>query len=198
MKERIKNLLAGGMKQVDVASVVGCTPAYVAQLLKDEEFKQEVQELAIANAQQATEEEHIDRRYVNLEHKVLTAIESEIGNAEFPHLLRALETVTKRQSERRREKMPAAQNPSNVQIHVTNIALPLHALQAPTPVVQVNQQNEIIAIDNKPLAPMSADGVKNIFAQMKERKEQDKNQIREIALQKLTNVMTQPVTAEDL
>lgn len=170
MKDRIKNLLAGGMKAVDVASTVGCTPAYISQLWANEEFRKEVEALATANAQEKTEDEHLDTRYVNLEHKLLTNIEKEADNAEFPQLVRALETIAKRSEARARAKVPAiAANNNTTNIHITQIALPAHAMQLPAPVVQTNELNEIVAIDNRPLAPMSSTGVKNIFAQMKER-----------------------------
>lgn len=170
MKERIRNLLASGMKPADVASTVGCSPGYVSQLWKDEEFKKSVEALAVADAGEKSEEEHLDKRYQNLEHKIINNIESELGNAELPALTRALEVVAKRQNERRKEKLPVTPTTQQIaNIHVTNISLPAHALARPAPIVQVNEQNEIIAIDNKPLSPMSSDGVKNIFQQIRER-----------------------------
>lgn len=173
MKDRIKNLLAQGVKAVDIATIVGCSPSYVSQLLNDASFKEEVQNIAIANAAEKSEDEHLDTRYQNLEHKLISNIETEMGNAEFPQLVRALEVIGKRNGEKARAKLPApANNGTGVNIHITQIALPAHALQLPAPVIQLNEKNEIIAIDAKPLAPMSSDGVKNIFAQIKERKEQ--------------------------
>ena len=176
MKERIKNLLANGLKATEVATIVGCTPAYISQLWGDKEFRTSVEAIKIEQTKEKTEEDHLDTRYQNLEHKIINNIEGELGNAELPQLVRALEVVGKRQSERRKEKNPALANPTPAigigSIHITNIALPAHALMAPKPVVEVNEKNEIIAIDAKPLAPMSSDGVKNIFTQIKERKQQ--------------------------
>lgn len=172
MKERIKKLLASGMKGSEIASVVGCSPGYVSQLLSDPEFKASVEAEMVAAATENTEEEHLDRRYQTTEHRILNHIQDAIAGAELPALTRALEVIGKRQSERRREQLPAVASPtSGVNIHITQIALPSHAVALPAPIVSTNEKNEIIAIDSRPLAPMSSDGVKNIFAQIKEKKE---------------------------
>lgn len=171
MKERIRRLLASGLKASEVASIVGCTPAYVSQLLKDTEFHKLVEADMLEAQEKNDEEVHLDTRYHNTEHRILTYIEKELPNAELPQLVRALEAVGKRQSERRKEKHPVAPAAvPGVNIYVTQLALPAHAIAAPAPVVSVNEKNEIIAIDAKPLAPMSADGVKNIFQQMQVQK----------------------------
>ena len=159
------------MKAADVASVVGCTPSYISQLWQNEEFRGEVEALATANAKEKTEEEHLDGRYQNLEHKIINNIEKELPHAELPMLVRALEVVGKRQTEIRKSKLPAlAPIGPSVNVNITSIALPAHMAALPVPIVQTNENNEIIAIDNKPLAPMSSEGVKNIFQQIKERK----------------------------
>lgn len=177
MKDRIRNLLASGMKPVDVASTVGCTPGYIAQLCKDEEFKKSVEALMIQEQAQNTEEEHLDKRYQNLEHKIINNIESELGNAELPQLVKALEVVGKRQSDRRKEKLPVPAASINTNIHITQIALPAHALQPQIPVIHTNDKNEIVAIGNKPLAPMSSDGVRNIFKQLRDNKDAEQKRI---------------------
>lgn len=176
MKDRIKNLLASGMKPVDVCSVVGCSPAYVSQLLKDEDFKKSVEDHMIAQQSEKTEEEHLDTKYQTVEQKLLISIEQGIADADFKEKLRALEVVAKRQNERSKIKMPAPALPhgggTSVNLHITQIALPAHAHQN-APVVTLNEKNEIIAIDNKPLAPMSSTGVKGAFEKiMAIRKEQ--------------------------
>lgn len=168
MKERIKTLLINGLKATEVASVVGCTPAYVSQLWHDADFKAEVEAgLMLANAEK-TEEDHIDTRYQSLEHKLITAISDDLPNADFKDKLRALEVVGRRQNEKVKAKTPAVAAPTgNTNILIANIALPAHALEQRAPVVEVNAQNEIVAIDHRALAPMSAAGVKSIFAQMR-------------------------------
>lgn len=171
MKDRIKNLLVAGLKSSEIATIVGCSPSYVSQLLKDEDFQREVEAGKIANAQERSEEEHLETRYLTTKHKILNAIEENIPHSELPALVRALEVVDKVEDNAKRRKMPApSTGVINGNIHITNISLPAHVLSAPVPIVQMNDKQEIIAIDAQPLAPMSADGVKNIFAQLKDRK----------------------------
>jgi len=179
MKERIRNLLASGIKPAEISSIVGCSPSYISQLLKDEDFKKEVEALIIQNAQEKTEEEHLDTRYQNLEHKILTNIENSLPEAELPHLTRALEVIAKRQIERTKIKNPIPTAPL-VNITVAQIALPQHVLEAPKPAIAVNEKNEIIAIDAKSLAPMSSEGVRNIFKQLQEKKNEVKQVLEEI------------------
>lgn len=171
MKDRIKKLLIAGYKASDIASIVGCSPSYVSQLLHDGEFKAEVEAAMLAQQADDDEEVHLENRYQKIKHKILNNIEQSLPNAELPQLVRALEVVDKVEDNTKRRKLPAPVSPTNIgSIHITQIALPAHALEAPKPVVTVNEKNEIIAIDARPLAPMSSDGVKNIFSQIMEKR----------------------------
>lgn len=174
MKDRIKALLIGGLKASEVASVVGCTPAYISQLLAEEDFKKEVEAGRILEAKEKTEEQHIEQRYQNLEHKLISAISEDLPNAEFGQKLRALDTVGRRLDERRKIRLPMVNPlphaPSSTTYAIINIGLPAHAIPTPAPIVEMNEQREIVAIDNQALAPLSSTGVKSIFEQMLERK----------------------------
>lgn len=163
MKERIKELLINGHKPGDVASIVGCSPSYVSQLLKDADFKTSVETGLIERVETDSEEEEKDKRYDRLEHRIITSIGSDIESATFGEKLRALEVINKRSdyiAAAKRPMLPAL--PGMVQI--VNIALPHHASKSIQAEVVLNSQSEIISIEGKPLAPMSSDGVKNIFA----------------------------------
>lgn len=168
MKDRILKLLIAGYKQSDICGIVGCTPAYVSQLMADEEFREKVKAGLVEAAAENDEEVHLENRYQKLKHKILNNIEDSLPNAELPQLVRALEVVDKVEDNVKRRKMPAPStgNVINGNVHITQIAMPAHALALPAPVVQVNELNEIVAIDNRPLAPMSSEGVKNIFNQI--------------------------------
>lgn len=176
MKDRILKLLVSGYKQSDICGIVGCTPSYISQLMADEDFKAKVIAGMTEAAQENDEEVHLENRYQKLKHKILNNIEESLPNAELPQLVRALEVVDKVEDNTKRRKMPvpSAGNVINGTVHITNIALPAHALAAPAPIVTLNEKSEIIAIDNKPLAPMSSTGVKNIFSQIQQKRVQDK------------------------
>lgn len=165
MKDRILQLLINGLSSSEVASVVGCSQSYVVQLLKDEDFKEKVKQGMLAAQAERTEEEHIDTRYQTLEHKILNSISDGLDEASLGEKVRALETIHKRQETKHRLKNPVAQNPA-LQVNVISLQLPNHAVARVSPVIQMNTQAEIVAIDNQPLAPMSSTGVKNLFAQI--------------------------------
>jgi hypothetical protein len=59
---------------------------------------------------------------------------------------------------------PSPFGAGNTQVVVLN--LPAHAI--PPPVIEVNANGEILAINKQNLAPMSSDGVKNLFSQIVE------------------------------
>lgn len=175
MKDRIKQLLIGGLKASEVASIVGCTPAYVSQLMADNEFKKEVEASRVLYNETKTEEQHIEQRYQNLEHKLISSIGDDLPNADFGQKLRALDIVGRRYDERRKIRIPTP-DPSSASGHHTtnytliNIGLPDHIMNQAAPVIEMNENKEILAINNKVLAPMSSDGVKNIFAQLQHKK----------------------------
>lgn len=165
MRERIKNLLIGGMRASEIASVVGCSPSYVSQLVKDPEFRKAVEDGTMAAASERKEEEHLDIRYQNTEHKLITAMENTMVDASLGEITRALEVVARRREAKRAVAIPAS---NGVTIHnVVSLMLPSHAVQNHSPVVSLNGNKEIIAIDAQPLAPMSSTGVKNLFEQLR-------------------------------
>lgn len=174
MKDRIKKLMGNGLKASEVATIVGCSPGYISQLLKDESFLKEVEAALLENQQGDSEEEHLVKRYERIEHRILNKMEDAMEGAELPQLTRALETIGKRKDEMRKPHGLSPSNPlgagtvnnGTVNLHITQIALPAHAIKSITPVIEMNSNNEIISINNKPLAPMSSSAVKNIFEQM--------------------------------
>lgn len=166
MKERIKQYLADGLKPAQIASVVGCSPAYISQLIKDPDFLTAVE--ALKSEQNKGGDQILETKYEALESQIVSEISNRLGEAEFPHLTKALEAVTKARESKDKRRDPSRYT-STPTVTVVPIYVPPHALQAP--VMQLNEKAEVVAIDNKPLAPMSSDGVKNLFSQIQAKKE---------------------------
>jgi transcriptional regulator with XRE-family HTH domain len=164
MKDRIKALLINGLKASEIAKIVGCSAGYISQLMKDPVFQQEVAEALAIISESCTEEEHIDKHYERVEQKVLISIEEGLAEASLGEKVRALEAINKRTDQKHARKNPIAQQALGVTVNVVSLSLPNHAAQAVKPVVTLNEKQEIIAINNKPLAPMSSDAVKTLFA----------------------------------
>lgn len=166
MKDRIKTLLINGHKAGDVASILGISPSYISQLLSDPDFKKEVETDLLERIGTDTDEEEKDKRYDRLEHRIITEISTSLGEASFGEKLRALEVINKRSDSILASKRPVLQGQLPGTIQIVQIGLPLHVAKNLSTDIVLNSQSEIIAIEGKPLAPMSSNGVKNIFAEI--------------------------------
>lgn len=163
MKDRISFYLAEGLTASDVASIVGCSAGYISQLLKDEDFKAAVEKKLMDRT--STADQNLLHKYAALEHKLVKTIGTRLEEAELPNLTRALDAIVRAQDAAVKRVNPhLAQPTQNVQI--VQIALPAHALAQPA--ITLNEQSEVIAIGNKPLSPMSSEGVRNLFQHIQE------------------------------
>jgi hypothetical protein len=166
MKEKIKHYLMSGLKPVDICTILGCSAGYISQLLKDENFKRDVE--AGMTSGSITQDERMDARYDNLETRIVENMALAAEGAALGELSRAMDSVTRARVEKAKLRLPGYGQPTTVIQNLVSVSLPAHALAAPT--ITLNEQSEVIAIDNKPMAPLSADGVKNLFTQLQARK----------------------------
>ena len=160
LKDRIASYLTQGLKAADVAEICGCSAGYISQLLKDTNFKEAVE--ATMREAPPSEDESLNAKYQGLEHKIVAEMSVAVSGAELPHLTRALEAVSRSQDMREKRKNPLLQAVNQQNIQIVSVMLPSHAIQAPKPLT-LNAQSEVVAIGDKPLAPMSSAGVKNLF-----------------------------------
>lgn len=166
-KDKIALLLAQGLSGSNVASMVGCTPAYISQLLKDESFKEKVYALRETEVPKKTDDELLATKYESMEHRLLGAMEASLENADLRDITNALKVVAERQNAREKRRIPAntANNTTNIQ--VVQIALPHQVI----PTLTLNSKNEVVAIDNKPMAPMTSHSVAKLFQDIQAKKE---------------------------
>lgn len=166
-QERIIGFLAQGLKPVQIATIVGCTPSYISQLLGDEGpegFKEAVKEkVQEFTANGTVEEDMVSAKYLSMEHKLIKTIEDRLCEAEFPHLVNALKVIGDRQEKRAMRKAGLLNPQPAAQQTIVQIMVPAHAL----PELQLNSKLEVVAIDNRIMAPMSSQAVKNLFQQRK-------------------------------
>lgn len=185
-KERAASYLGSGCTVSQVASIMGCSPAYIVQLQRDEEFQKLVERAKGQNdGSLEKEQESIQAKYTGLEHMLIKAMGDALPNAELPAITRALEVVATRQEKAAIRRLPAG-HPANGVRGVGNqvvvqLMLPGHAI--PTqPVVEYNAKNEVVAIDGQSMAPMSSNAVEKMFKARKEELVQVKVQERVGAL----------------
>ena len=163
-KTRIAEFLAQGIAAADVARIVGCTPAYLSQLASDEEFVAILtakKEEYLASSEMDT---ILEDSYTSLETKIVHQLSDSIATATVSELARTLEAVAKRRDSFLKNRLPAlAANNGNNNVTVVNIAMPSYAI----PSFQKNANNEIVAVDDKSLAPLPSSRVRELFASLK-------------------------------
>lgn len=169
MKDQIIHYLASGVKPAQVATIVGCTPGYISQLLGDTEFKEKLS-AAIADQPANAVEAKLDAKFESLEHSIVARMQDSLVDAELPALTKALHTVALVQDMKAKRKLPALAPTGGMTINYVTVALPAQFAVA-SPVIEMNTQKEILSIDNQPLAPMSTEGVRGLFAQLRQKRE---------------------------
>lgn len=166
-KARIAHFLAQGFKPAQIASIVGVSPAYISQLGKDPSFSHlfAEEQTKVLESTDLEEEERLNNKYLAAEHTLLDSISSSAALMDPRDQIRALEVVASRQ-EKRQDRIARLRLPTQSPVvnNIVQIGIPVHAL----PEYHVNTEGEIVSIGNRLMAPMSSDGVKNLFTQMRE------------------------------
>lgn len=158
IKDKIALLLAQGISAANIASMVGCTPAYISQLTKDENFKLKILSMQNNEVPQKSDEELLSTKYESMEHRLLKAMETALEGADLRDITNALKTVADRQNAREKRKIPANQPNTTNQV-IVQITLPQQII----PQLTLNTKNEVIAIDNRVMAPMTSNSVAQLF-----------------------------------
>lgn len=163
-QDKILNFLSQGFKPAQIASIVGVTPAYISQLVKEPSFQEQYKSrLATIEAEtDMEEEERLTNKYKAGEHVLLDSIIGQAPMMEHRDQIRALEVIAARQEKRAARLLAIKQGPQQAHQTYVQINLPAHAL----PEVRMNEDNEITQIGTRLMAPMSSEGVKNLFTQM--------------------------------
>ena len=163
--ERITTLLASGLKPSNVASIVGCSPARISQLSADPHF-QNLLAAKVAEAEESdVEEKTITAKYIAAEHILLNQIIDMAPVSELRDVTAALRVVAERQ-----EKAKTRLNPvqgTTIINQTVQIAVPSHTL----PEISLTKDLEVISVNTLNLAPLTSEGVTNLFKSMKEAKD---------------------------
>jgi hypothetical protein len=157
---QIATYLAQGFKPEKVCLMVGCQPSTLSELIKTPKFQELYQPLRTKFSS-----DRIDKKYEDIEEKVLKQLEEEIHVSEVPQLVKILDAV----NNYRKTKLPQIQTGMTNQgiINVTQqvtLTLPEHAKSNLT----LNEQGEIIAFGDRSLVPLPSQKVIEIFNEMNE------------------------------
>lgn len=163
--DRITTLLASGLKPSNVASIVGCSPARISQLAQDEKFQNLLQAKIAETEVDDVEEKTITAKYIATEHVLLNQVMEMAPISELRDVTAALRVVAERQ-----EKAKARLNPvqgTTIINQTVQIAVPSHTL----PEIALTKDMEVISVNTLNLAPLTSEGVTNLFKSMKQEKE---------------------------
>lgn len=199
---RIATLLASGLKSNQVSSIIGLSPARISQISAEESFQSLLQEKLADASKKDVEETAITAKYLSAEHLLIDQMVQMAPSAELRDVTAALRVITERQ-----DKASLRRNPIHAGVtvhqHVVQLNLPTHAL----PEIIISKENEVTAINETNLAPLTADGVQNLFKRMKSTEllgpseargsslESDQpqiNRIKSVSLERSQNLVNKP------
>lgn len=171
--DRLATLLASGLKPANVASIIGCSPARISQIAKEsEEFRNLVALKELEFQKDDVEETALSAKYHAAEHQLLDQVLAMAPVSELRDVTNALRVVAERQDKAKTRQNPAIQG-QVVLNQVIQIAIPMHTL----PEIAMTREREVIAIDNRNLAPLTSTGVTNLFQSLKKEKENELTRI---------------------
>ncbi len=163
--ERVALLLSSGLKPSAVASIVGCSPARISQLYNQEDFKLLLAEKQAIQDSESNEEKLLADKYHSAEHTLLNQVLDLAPTAELKDVVQALRVVAERQEKFKVRNNPIPAGSLTLNQQIVTISIPSHVL--PSPSIILSEDNKIVEVDGRLLAPLSSQGVENLFKQMK-------------------------------
>jgi hypothetical protein len=158
------------LKPANVASIVGCSPARISQLAKESEEFRNLLALKEAEAQKDDiEETALSTKYHAAEHALLDQVLSMAPVSELRDVVGALRVVAERQEKVKTRLNPIVQSQPIIN-QIVQINIPSHAL----PEVVLTKDYEVVSVDNLNLAPLTSQGVTNLFKNLKEKENEQR------------------------
>ena len=156
--ERIATLLATGIPHASVATIVGVSPARISQITKEPEFADLLASKQAEASEKDIEEASLGAKYLEAEHVLLKQVIEMAPISELRDVTAALRVVAERQ-EKSKSRMNPVLQAAPVFNTLVQLSLPGHAV----PELVFAQNREVIAIENRNLAPLSSSGVISLF-----------------------------------
>lgn len=170
-KSRVAALIASGLSNSSVASIVGVTPARISQLMTEEDFKLLLAQQQLEADKKDVEEVALSAKYLTAEHALIDQIMTMAGTSEMNEAVSALKVISQRQLEIRKQAKAPVQS-GTVTNHFVTLHLPNHIVNQPIiPTIQVTAQQEVIAVGDRNLAPLSSHSVTKLFQSMQAAKQ---------------------------
>ena len=170
--EQAATLLASGLKPTNVASILGCSPSAISQLQNNPEFLRIYEVKRIEAEEEDIEEKALSAKYHAAEHQLLDQVLAMAPVSELRDVTNALRVVAERQDKAKTRLNPIQAGHTVVQ-QVINLTIPAHTI----PEVILTQEKEVQAINQLHLAPLTSEGVTNLFSAMRKEKDNDSTRI---------------------
>jgi len=165
-KDKAIDLLSMGVRPGQVASILGVSPGRISQLLNEPEVKQAIEEKQLSSIEENREEEVIKAKELAVKNNILNALSSRSDEASFMELAKTYEIIARCESFRKNTLPMGGTQVFNGQ--VVQVALPMQALREFQQLaIQRTSEKEIIAIEDRELAPMSSQNVAALFTQLR-------------------------------
>ena len=162
-RERALHFLSLGLPHTQVASIVGVSPSRISQLLSEPSVK-EILALRESETQERNfEEERIEGKQIAVKNQLLDSLAKRSDEATFMEIARAYEIICRAES---LKKNPVPIAGTQIFGGVTvQIALPQRNLQEE---IEITKDKEVISVGGRPLLPLGANQVTQLFKSMKE------------------------------
>lgn len=161
--DRIATFLSNGLKPSQIATMVGCTPARITQIMSEDKFQLLLAEKQATQIEADIEEESISAKYLAAEHALIGQILELAPASELRDVTAALRVVSERQEKMKSRMNPVSPRGDSTQVFVS-VSLPAHAI--PAPVIEMTSAREVTSIGTQTLAPLSSGAVTNLFSSM--------------------------------
>ncbi len=156
--ERIATLIASGLTDAQVATIIGVSPARISQIKKEEDFFTLLSAKQTEVAAKDVEEISLTAKYTAAEHLLIEQVTQMAPVSELRDVTAALRVIAERQEKAKSRMNPVIQG-SPIINNIVQLSLPAHAI----PEITLNSEKEVIAIGQRNLAPLSSQGVLGLF-----------------------------------
>lgn len=145
-------LLAQGLQPAIVAATIGVEESYISQLMKDEDFAEELESVRLKRTE---EDQNYDAKMDRIEDAYLDRINDKMRLADLRQSVSAFRVLN---NAKRRRDRSIAHNPIQL-----GIAIHLQMPASMVPQYVLNQQSEIVEVDGKLMASATPRGVEKLL-----------------------------------
>jgi predicted transcriptional regulator len=170
LRGRAKEYLGKGMKPIQVAQVLGCSPSLIAQYMSEQDFAEQVRQLQLQSSySQALRDERLNK----LEDMAIDAVEASMQNYKGLTKPEVALTILKTLNglQRRAPVLSAGVVDADKSAGTVSISLP-EFMQNAVVNIQVNTSNEVVEVNGRKMLTMNSANVMKELEVFQEKQQQ--------------------------